>query len=275
MLRINGGRFLFVLVLCFISLASHADSWLCPQDLSRVDASERIRWTNIGGAAVVTAWGIAKWDYGTRRPHAHTEGWLSTDTQHGGADKVGHIYTTYLATRALSELHNCWGRTAPDDIAFAAWSAFGLMGVMEFGDSFSDFGFSYEDFVMNGLGAYAGYLLASDPQLASKVDLRVEYALDVPLFDFATEYDQMKFLLAVKFAGFAVGRSAPWRYLELHLGYFARGYGDSSGVEPRRRETYAAIGVNLAELIRRSPAHAAAPIFNYLQIPHTYFASED
>ncbi len=42
------------------------------------------------------------------------------------------------------------------------------MSYMEFGDSFSNYGFYHEDFLMNPFGCTAGYLLYANPNLSKK-----------------------------------------------------------------------------------------------------------
>ena len=51
-----------------------------------------------------------------------------------------------------------------------AFSYFAIMGYMELGDAFSDYGFSYEDLLANGTGVLLGYVLHKDTELVDKID---------------------------------------------------------------------------------------------------------
>ena len=63
--------------------------------LTEEELQTRVLYTNLVGAAVVTAWGVAFWDYFTNTPVMGNEGWFGKDTKYGGADKFGH-YILYL-----------------------------------------------------------------------------------------------------------------------------------------------------------------------------------
>ena len=138
---------------------------------------------------------------------------------------------------------------------------------------FSDYGFSYEDMIFNTLGAAAGYLLWSYPELSRKIDLRVEYN---PFTsgdydgDITTDYDRLSYLIAFKAEGFDFIENPYLKYLELHVGFRARNYSDYSerpDVDLRKQYLYVGIGLNLSKLLR---PYLDTPVFNYLQVPYTY-----
>ncbi len=70
----------------------------------------------------------------------------------GGADKLGHFYSSYLVSHGFSYLCTVWGFSREQASKYGSWSSFGLMSFMEIGDAFSHYGFSYEDFFMNFTG---------------------------------------------------------------------------------------------------------------------------
>ena len=140
---------------------------------------------------------------------------------------------------------------------------------MEFGDSFSPLGFSRQDLLMNTLGAASGYALYTHPELARKLDIRLEY-LPATQVDVFTDYERMKFLLALKLEGFQAVRNPYLKYLELQLGYFTRNY-DGATATPQRT-LYAALGINLSRLFRARGHRRTATFFNYYQLPYTYAA---
>jgi hypothetical protein len=69
-------------------------------------------------------------------------------------------------------------------------------------------------------------------------------------------------------------RNTPLGYLEVQLGYYARGYDDyqSSGVDDDRERTlYVGLGLNVGKLIG---SIWETRVFNYLQLPYTYVPLE-
>ena len=66
-------------------------------------------------------------------------------------------------------------------------------------------------------------------------------------------------------------KDTPLRYLELHLGYYVRGYDDYKSYQPyddRERNVYAGLGLNVGKVIE---SVWETRIFDYLQVPYTYF----
>lgn len=238
-------------------------------DLSEWSREDKRFAVNLAGAAFITGWGIANWEYFQHSPHAGSEDWFGEGTKEGGADKWGHFYTTYALGHGLAYLYEHWGYGKREAAWHGAWSSFGLMGLMELGDSFSEYGFSYEDMVMNALGAYTGYLLKTRPELARKIDIRVELQPELDKTDVFTDYDNLKYLIALKLDGFERLNRGPLRYLELQLGYYARNY---SHPDPERHERtlYIALGLNLSRILRDLSYPRAGRVFNYLQVPGTY-----
>jgi hypothetical protein len=239
----------------------------CPAPAREWTKEKKAAALNLAGAAGITAWGVASWDYFENTPKKAHEGWFSENTPEGGADKWAHFYFSYTLSHALASTYLCWGFDREKAGALGTLSSFGLMGYMELGDSFSAYGFSHEDFIMNTLGCTAGWLLYRHKKLAEKIDFRMEY---IPRFqdeDLATDYEHMKFLAAVKLSGFRQTQQTPWRYLEFHLGYFARGYAKDSD---RERNIYLGIGINLSEIFQALSMKKTATVFNYYQLPHTY-----
>ena len=158
-----------------------------------------------------------------------------------------------------------------------AYSSLGVMTIMEVGDSFSSkYGFSYEDMVMNCIGAAAGYWFGTHPEWQKRLDLRLEYAPSLRNFDsdVGTDYEHQKYLLALKADGFDKLHDSPFSYLELHLGYYARGYDDYKSYlvdDDRKRSVYVGLGLNVGKLVKKV---WDTQIFNYLQIPYTYVPLE-
>ena len=257
------------LTIGIISLSLLICSYCSAEPLNTTDHTKRIFWTNALGTTLITAWGLKKWDYGEKGFHSRSEGWFGHNTYTGGSDKFGHAYSAYVLTRGLSYYYQTSGLPKDKAAKYGALSSFGLLSYMELGDGFSDFGFSYEDFLVNGIGTTLGYWLFTNEDLAEKIDFRVEYKTSFSEADVFNEYDKMKYLFAFKLSGYSSTRNSLLKYIELHLGYFSRGYDDRNA--DKYRATYAGLGINLAEILKqyRSTRKASA-IFNYLQLPNTY-----
>lgn len=228
-------------------------------------------------AGGILTWGVLNWDYFQASPSAHSEGWFGAGTKSGGADKLGHAYSTYVAGRAFRAIYLDWGYDEKRAGQLGILSALGAVTLMEVGDSFSPtFSFSYEDVLMNLSGAGFGYLMESCPELDRKLDFRVEYLPEFGSdfsFDLITDYEHLKYLLVLKGSGFdALGDS--WlRYLELHAGYYTRNYEGyhPGGADHRERTLYLGVGLNVGQLLAR---WVKWPVFDYLQLPYTYLPVE-
>jgi uncharacterized protein YfiM (DUF2279 family) len=231
---------------------------------------------NVGAATALTLWGIYKWDYFQTEPNASSEGWFAQDTPDGGADKLGHFWSSHAMVALFGAIYDSWGYTPEEATRYGTMSSLGFNTLMELGDSFSEFGFSYEDMIMNIAGAGAGYLLRTYPDANDLIDLRLEYAPNLSddfRTDVFTDYEHHKYLLALKGEGIDAVKGSAFEYLELQAGYYARGYNDyvEGGPETRSRTFYLGVGVNVGRLIRSVWDTA---LFDYFQVPGTYIPYE-
>ena len=260
----------FASVLCL--LLSVGSVRAAEEESSGFSSRQKVLMLNLGAVGAISAWGLISWDYGSSSPHADQEGWFGHGTAEGGADKLGHMYTSYALSHGLSTLYRSWDYPPEKAAAMGALSSFGIQGMMEIMDSFtSSYGFSYEDVVMNGAGALLGYTLDRHPAWQRKIDFRLEYKPSIGKnfeSDVFTDYQSHKYLLALKGEGFSALNQTFLRYLELQVGYTAKGYADyvAGGPDDRQRALYAGVGLNVGELLR--PLWDSR-IFNYLQVPYT------
>ena len=243
------------------------------EPLTPEDRNRRVLNVTLTGVGVVTAWGVANWDYFSGKPQAKSEGWFGRNTEEGGVDKLGHVFATYATAQGISSLFEHWCFTPEEAAWYGSLSSFAILGVMEAGDSFSDYGFSYEDLIANALGGIASYYRYRYPDLASKVDLRWEIGFDPGQVDVLTDYENSKYLVALKLNGFEQFNKGILKHVELHAGYFTRGYSEASA--PDERNLYMGIGLNLTDLFRRSGHRKLATALNYYQPPGTYLAIEN
>jgi hypothetical protein len=234
------------------------------QPLTEEELRNRVIYTNVIGAGVIALWGTAFWDYFTISPITGDEGWFGEDTKYGGADKLGHVYSTYVWSLGFASLYEYWGMSEDDSLLYGPLSAWIFQGMMEIGDSFSESqGFSYEDLVMNTVGAAFYYVREKYPEVKRKVDLRLEYIPDFSAdVDFFTQYNSMKYMMALKFSGFDSMEDTPMKYFELQVGYYTRGYSE--------HVIYAGIGINSSEVMKAMGWGKTSKFLNYYQLPYTY-----
>lgn len=253
----------------------------------------RVRNTAIiaGGAALLGGYAATSWwkDGFTRHFRVVREGGFGADTEFSGMDKLGHVYSTYFATRLLAPLFEWVGNQPADARSLAALTSWGIMSAMEIGDGFSrKYSFSPEDFAANTIGALLGYALLAQPQWDDLVDFRLGYRPS-PLsrWDPPGDYAGQRFHLALKADGVPAWRDVPvLRYLEVGLAYGAPGVDTPDewnlhDFAQRRREVFIGIGVNLSRLLAdfgyggaRSSTRTqrvAEQVFELVQVPNGYY----
>ncbi len=272
-----GGVMRYFCVLKFFKLHVFAVAvilLLLPGTVSGFDSDfskeETLLISNGIGLAAITTWGVLNWDYFKNDPKTADEGWFSDNTKSGGQDKIGHFYFAYSLSHILSTIYEKKGYSARQGAFWGSISSFGLTTWMELGDSFSRYGFSYEDVIMNLMGSAAGYWLYTCPAMAEKIDFRLEYRPNFDEWDFFTDYERQKFLVALKFDGFDFAQKNYLKYLELHLGYYTRGYEETD--TRRERNLYIGIGLNVSRLFKHLSMQRTARAFNYIQLPWSYIS---
>lgn len=166
------------------------------------------------------------------------------------------------------------------------------MAGVEVMDGFTKkYGFSPEDLTANALGAAFMVARAWIPGMREKVDFRLLYT--APYMErsgnkstnlFVPPYRRSRYILAIKGSGFEQLRNKPLRYLELHVGYDARGFHpmEKRLGYPKERSFYVGLGLNVSELMfgdgpvpnlaryrNTEPAWMAQKFLEYYQLPYT------
>ncbi len=261
---------LFTIFFVFAATTSLANEYYsqCDTPLQNTEQKRKLYQVNLIGYGFVTAWGVAKWDYFTRSINAKSEGWFSNDTSSGGADKLGHLYSSYIAAHGLSYYLESKCFNKQDAALYGALSSFAIFTYMELGDSFSNFGFSYEDLIANTFGSALGYYLYRTPALSRKIDLRWEYGFNPETNDFTTDYENTKYIIALKLNGFETTRKAFLKHFEIHFGYYTRGFDGTA--DNKERNLYLGIGLNITDLFRQYSYKNTATFLKYVQVPGTY-----
>ena len=229
--------------------------------------------------------GIDQWGWGGTSFHSAREGWFGRSTEYGGIDKLGHAWSAHLLSDYITWRLQSAGFGKYESAVGAAMLTGVAFLTVEIGDGFSKFGASYEDMVASAAGIGFSFLRNTVPGLDEKLDFRMQY---IPTGHGDRlglgDYRGKKFLLAGKFAGFEAFKDGPLRYLELHAGYYTRGYSEwekANGI-PKTRSPYVGIGLNLSELLFSHPSMRNAPLASigqtfrrYIQVPYTYVASDN
>ena len=251
-----------------------------------VDDIKAIKWEGLGAFAGITALGVKSWDWGSSGFHFNNEHWFGKSTGSGGADKLGHAFTSYALTNAFAERLQAKGRSPERAALSASLLTSALMLYVEAFDGVSgDHGFSYEDVVMNSLGVGFAYLRQTNPRLKSLVDYRMEYKPSgYKGFRPFSDYEGQKYLLALKLSGFKSLKQSPLRYFELQAGYYSRGFSKEArnDGQTRRQYGFVGIGVNLTQLffgypseMDRSYDKVGRFAFEHVQVPYTAVRTEN
>ena len=228
----------------------------------------KLLYTNIGAAALIGIWGLIEWDYGSDGWNTAHEGWFEQDSKYGGADKLGHFWSTYAFADALTGLYKSWGYASDKANTYAALSAWAVQAAMEVGDATSTSqGFSSQDMIMNTLGALTSVLMEHNPELDRKIDFRVEYVFDNPVNGIFDDYSNHYYSVVLKLDGFDVFKDNFMKFVEFHGGYYTRGYGEND--EEHTRSTYAGIGFNFSRLLMDNGWEKTGKTLEYLQLPYT------
>ena len=230
---------------------------------------KKMLFTNLTAATAIGIWGLTTWDYGSSSGfHKSDEGWFEHDSKYGGADKVGHFWSTYAFSDALTGLYKGWGYESKQANIYAALSSWTVQMFMELGDATSETqGFDWGDVAMNTIGALTSVFMERYPELDRKIDFRVEYIFNVPVNGIFDDYSNQYYSMVVKLDGFDVFENTFLQWVELSAGYYTRGYEDES--EDNVRSLYAGISINLSRLLHQNDFPKTAKVLEYVQFPYT------
>ncbi len=210
------------------------------------------------------------------------EGWFGRSTYAGGADKASHVVAFAITSRELAGVYEHLGFSKQQSVVggFAVSVLGGL--VNELGDGTNRFGFSYEDLVMDVVGAGAAAL----NNISGTEDLfGIRFGVvpgpkpgrDPDSTGFGKDYSKEIYAVDLQLGGVArrLGTLWPLRLLLLSTTYGVRGYPYGSS---RQREQLLGfeVGLNVAEVlyacnVRRDTwwGIAAHVLLDNFRIPYT------
>lgn len=262
--------------LCLSANAQESEVWLdWTEDLSAN------RWETAGAFAGLTALGLFSWDWGSSKTFkVNDEGWFGEDTGSGGADKLGHAFSSYAMTNLLADRLEYKGRSPERAARNAALTTQAVMFYVEIFDGYSgDHGFSKEDMVMNALGSGLAYARAAVPGLRELIDFRLEYeASGYKGYRPLSDYSGQKYVLALKLSGIRGLNQSFLRHFELQTGYYTRGFSKEEKADglTRQRHQFVGIGLNLNQLLfgnrtsrENELRNAGRLFFEHIQVPYT------
>lgn len=239
----------------------------------------------IMGTTIGYAWGNSQDEipfHGTF--HFTAEGFFGKNTYAGGADKAAHLVDYTVAERALQMTYRRIGYTDTQSqwLGFATSLAAGL--TTEIGDGTTIFGFSWEDFTMDFLGAFSAMTLSRtgwDDTFGFRygsVDQDETPPCCVDISNIGRDYSGEIYTADVKIAGLARRlkfNPGPARFLLLSLTYGSNGYNQASP-DLRQRLVGLEIGIHFSEILR-SLGVSREPIwgellyffFDTIRLPYT------
>ncbi len=240
--------------------------------------AKSVRLEVLAAGVAITATRLSDVTTGGSKFHFKNEGWFGKSTYSLGMDKMHHAWKTYVITDVMESIIR---RRTGENAGAAKTGAILSLGLLTYGEILDGFtartGFSNQDMTVHLAGAGLSLLRNTVPGLRDKLDFRMEFkptfgAEGLHLVD---QLEKRKYFLSAQLSGFKSTRETPWRFVELHMGYYARGFSDRAKLagEPQKRRVFVGLGFNVQELFSRHPnsriERYAKGALDYVQIPYT------
>ncbi|HTY43137.1 MAG TPA: DUF2279 domain-containing protein [Thermoanaerobaculia bacterium] len=239
----------------------------------------------IGAVSGATLIGSAWNSFGdgpNQKWHFTKEGWLGQNTYAGGGDKASHVVSYYIVAKLLTGVNMELGMKK-DDAALLGTGVSMMAGlVTEIGDGRGKYGFSYEDLVMDWIGAVSSLGIAHyglDDLVGYRAGLvPAPTAICCPYGGTGKDYTEEIYTADLKLAGLADRNRwniGPARYFLFSVSYSAKGY-PYANPDIRERQVGFELGINFNEILRAvgiRPDRWWSKIlyfaFDVLRIPYT------
>jgi hypothetical protein len=219
----------------------------------------------IVGTTYVGAWAFVSAAWWTRENESthfafHDEGAFGLGTYAGGADKLGHFYSNYLATRMYTDILEWGGSSRTVSMLSATILTTVFFTGVELKDGYQrNYGFSAGDIASNLTGQGAALAMMLVPSLDEAVSFKLMY---FPSRDFRRavsaggrlnmpeDYSGQTYLLSFHLAALPLVKREDsvraLRYLDVSFGYATRGYEPiPKSSEPVRQVTSIGVSLNL------------------------------
>jgi hypothetical protein len=173
--------------------------------------------------------------------HVTREGFFGANTLDGGADKAAHFADYFVISKEFAYILGKLGFSESSALLLGLGTAMVGGALNEVGDGFSNPGFSYEDIVMDWLGAGTATLLLAT-RMNDLLGVRTSHLDGYPHDVFSAD---------LKLSGLARRLNiniGPLRYLLFSVTYGTKGYPDGPVAE-RQRQVGVEIGLNLEQIL--------------------------
>jgi hypothetical protein len=225
----------------------------------------------ITGGAVVGAGANSAFEKTHESFHFGNEGWFGANTHFGGADKASHFVSYYILSKEFAKLFVVIGHK-PENARWLAAGVATLTGLVnEFGDGFNQYGFSYQDLVMDLGGALSAALVD-----AANAEDMIGFRRGLVNFNNCCNYTNEIYTADFALAGAArrLGWNiGPLKYLMLSTTYRSQGYPSDPN---RQRQVGFEVGLNFKQIlddlsVRRNTwwGYGLHVFFDNVRIPYT------
>ena len=238
-----------------------------------------VRWVGLlGPPAGVALYGFLS-DREIREFRYVDDGWFTRDDRYeGGADKVGHAFTSYVLTRFLTNwVFDYSESTHSRALTYGVISSSLSAVAVEIVDGYFYDGFSWRDLVANAAGIGFAALLEVSPTLDRLLGFSATYwpSDDLEGNRFETDYNGWRFFLNIKLTGIPKIQDTFLRYAQIDVGFytckrFKPAYTSTTG-SPDRHFTLG-FSINLSQVFRdifktNKAISRSARIFEYYHVP--------
>jgi hypothetical protein len=277
-----------------LQMAAPADTWQELPPLAPISSRKQPRLfttkTILLSAGVLVGASLyamtSPWNHGFTSYHFDSEHFFGPNTYAGGADKGSHFIVSASLARELALVFDREGHSPAQSNALSAGLTVLSGLVVEVGDGFSPYGFSWEDMTANVLGTTTGLLLTRNG-LNDLIGLRAgKVATDVPVpcchepylgFGYSSEI----YSADLKIAGLARRlnfRPGLARFLLTSVTYSTKGYGYVPPLPDRQRLVGFELGLNMPEILSAAGVPKTTwwgsflyKALNFFRIPFTSF----
>jgi hypothetical protein len=244
--------------------------------------TDLVKWEVLAILGAMTATRYKDVTKGGSRFHVSKEGFFGRNTYSLGMDKMHHMWKSFVLDDVLQSIIENRGGDKRGAAYTAAFLGFGILTYGELLDGFTRrTGFSNEDVAIHFVGAGVSLARTLVPGLHGKLDFRMEIKPGSSggsgnnRLRLVNQLENRKYLFAWQLAGHKKLENTPWRFVELHSGYYARGFSPEARAagEPLRRKLFVGVGFNVQQLFARKPTSRweryAKGVFDYIQVPYT------